>query len=147
MHQRHIFSNVWLCMVCLPGLQMHRCRYQIHIWFIFICEGGLNLVCQYLISCTFFPCSHVHITDLVCATWEEQTRTGSLDPCGVNPGCVDKNNTSDHVCFLVNLWGLHSDLKSTQSQGKYSCIRLFTRTSRRPVVLPSFPPLEPSQPS
>lgn len=32
-----------------------------------------------------FFCLHVHVTDQICATWEEKIGPGSLEPCSVNP--------------------------------------------------------------
>lgn len=70
-------------------------RRQIHFWFIYSYEGGLIPIWQNPNTCPLFFFSPLltrscYNSDL-CHSRREQNRTGSLEPCAVNPACVLKN--------------------------------------------------------
>lgn len=86
MHLRCIFDDLWLAVAgdiasaYLDYRDIH--RYTIHIQFISRYEGGLISAWQYSIKCAFLYL-HLYVTCLICATWEENNWTGSLETCSV----------------------------------------------------------------
>lgn len=88
--------------VCSDHRRMSRQR--IHFWFIYSCEGGLIPIWQNPNTCPLFFSRRWHV-NVLCHSRREQNRTGSLEPCAVNPAFrVEKQTTLTPCWYQQGGW-------------------------------------------